>query len=102
MVVGSAATDPVPDPALPHVGPLTWGDPEAQLPPAVPPPGRRPLIFLYGGKLRYAPGMPLLCDSAIVVDVCVQALADLDVDVVVGARKPQMPRVPPAQCLRIV
>jgi len=32
VVVGSPATDPVPDPALPHVGVLAWGDPAAELP----------------------------------------------------------------------
>ena len=31
VVVGSPATDPVPDPALPHVGALTWGDPLVRL-----------------------------------------------------------------------
>jgi len=32
VVVGSPATDPVPDPALPYVGVLAWGDPAAELP----------------------------------------------------------------------
>ena len=66
VVAGSPATDPVPDPALPHTGALTWGDPAAELPAAIPPPGRRPLIFLYGGKPRYVPGMTMWADSAIV------------------------------------
>ena len=91
MVVGSPATDPVPDPALPHVGALAWGDPAAQLPAAIPPPGRRPLIFLYGGKPRYSLRRTIWCDSAIVLDACIQALADLDADVVVGAGNQELP-----------
>lgn len=96
VVVGSPATDPVPDPALPHVGALTWGDPAAALPSVIPPPGRRPLIFLYGGKPRYNPQVTLWCDSAIVLDACIQALAGLDADVVVGAGNQQLPRPLPA------
>ncbi len=95
VVVGSPATDPVPDPALPHVGALAWGDPAAELP-AIPPPGRRPLIFLYGGKPRYNPRVTLWCDSAIVLDACIQALAGLDADVVVGAGNQELPRRLPA------
>ncbi len=96
VVVGSPATDPVPDPALPHVGVLAWSDPAAELPAAIPPPGRRPLIFLYGGKPSYAPGRTSWCDSAIVLDACIQALADLDADVVVGAGHQELPRPLPA------
>lgn len=96
VVVGGPATDPVPDPELRHVGALLWGDPAAELPAAIPPPGRRPLIFLYGGKPRYAPGMTIWCDSAIVLDASIQALADLDVDVVVGAGNQELPDSLPA------
>ena len=96
VVAGSPATDPVPDPALPHTGALTWGDPAAELPAAIPPPGRRPLIFLYGGKPRYMPGMTTWGDSAIVLDACIQALAGLDANVVVGAGHQQLPRPLPA------
>ena len=96
VVVGSPATDPVPDPALPHVGALAWGDPAAKLPAAIPPPGQRPLIFLYAGKPRYAPGKTIWCDSAIVLDACIQALAGLDADVVVGAGHQGLPRRLPA------
>ena len=96
VVAGSPATDPVPDPALPHVGVLAWGDPVAELPPAIPPPGRRPLIFLYAGKPRYAPGKTIWCDSAIVLDACIQALAGLDADVVAGAGHQDLPRPLPA------
>jgi UDP:flavonoid glycosyltransferase YjiC (YdhE family) len=96
VVVGSPATDPVPDPALPHVGALAWGDPTVQLPAAIPPPGRRPLIFLYAGKPQYAPGKTIWCDSAIVLDACIQALAGLDADVVVGAGHQELPRGLPA------
>jgi hypothetical protein len=96
VVVGSPATDPVPDSALPHVGVLAWGDPAAELPSAIPPPGRRPLIFLYAGKPRYAPGKTIWCDSAIVLDACIQALSGLDADVVVGAGHQDLPRPLPA------
>lgn len=92
VVAGSPATDPVPDPVLRHAGPLIWGAPSAELPSAIPPPGRRPLIFLYGGKPRYVPGMTIWSDSAIVLDACIQALAGLDADVVVGAGYQELPR----------
>jgi len=101
VVAGSPATDPVPDPALPHAGVLAWGDPAAQLPPPIPPPGRRPLVFLYSGKRRYVPGMTLWGDSAVVLDACVQALAGLDVDVVVGAGHQELPRELPANFLAL-
>jgi len=55
VVVGSPATDPVPDPALPHIGVLAWGHPAARLPAAILPPGLRPLIFLYAGIRPHHP-----------------------------------------------
>lgn len=40
--------------------------------------------------------MTIWCDSAIVLDACIQALADLDADVVVGAGNQELPSPLPA------
>ena len=91
VVVGSPSTDPVPDPSLKHVGLLGWGDSSANLPAAIPAPGRRPLVFLYGGKPRYRPGTVFWGDSAIVLDASLKALAPMDVDVVLGGGGQELP-----------
>lgn len=101
IVIGTPATDPVPDHKLRHVGALLWGDPAAALPARIPPPGRRPLIFLYGGKPRYSPRTNIWCDSEIVIDASIQALADVDVDVVVGAGNQGLPDVLPDNFLAL-
>jgi hypothetical protein len=80
-VVGSASTDPVPASTLPHVGALSWGDPNAALPAAIPPPGTRPLIYLYCGNPAYGAGG----GSNVVLDSAIEALGDTDLDVIVGA-----------------
>jgi len=79
-VVGSASTDPVPDLTLPHVGALSWGDSHAALPASVPPPGERPLVYLYCGNPTYRGGR-----SNVVLDSAIEALGDSDLDVIVGA-----------------
>lgn len=92
IVAGSASTDPVPDPALPYAGALGWGDPDAALPESVPRPGKRPLVFLYGGNPDYTGGK----ESGVVVDAAVEALGSLDMDVVLAAGNQPYPDDLPA------
>jgi UDP:flavonoid glycosyltransferase YjiC (YdhE family) len=80
-VVGCPSTDPVPDPTLPHVGALSWGDPHAALPASIPPAGNRPLVYLYCGNPTYRAGG----GSNVVLDSAIEALGDADLDVIVGA-----------------
>lgn len=91
VVVGCASTDPVPDPALPYVGTLDWGAPDERLPMAIPAPGGRPLVFLYGGNPDYLG----VRKSGVVVDAAVDALGSADVDVVLAAGNQVYPDVLP-------
>ena len=101
LVTGSDSTDPVPDPDLIHVGALAWGERNAVLPAAVPAPGGRPLVYVYGGKARYAPGVKTWADSAVVVDATLQALAGMDLDVVLGAGYQQLPASLPSNVVAL-
>jgi UDP:flavonoid glycosyltransferase YjiC (YdhE family) len=92
VVVGSPSTDPVPDPTLPHVGALAWGDPNAELPSGLPEAGVRPLVFLYGGNPTYG----RVEGRGVIVDAAVDALGSLDIDVVLGAGNQSLPDSLPA------
>ena len=95
VVVGSPATDPVPDANLAHVGSLAWGRSTDPLPAGIPGARGRPLVFLYGGKARYRPGMVFWADSAVVVESTHAAVADMDVDVVVAGGYQALPSSTP-------
>jgi len=96
LVVGSRATDPVPDASLTHVGSLAWGRADDALPAGIPPARGRPLVFLYSGKARYRPGMTFWADSAVVAESTLAAVADMDVDVVLAGGYQALPTSIPA------
>jgi UDP:flavonoid glycosyltransferase YjiC (YdhE family) len=86
VVVGAPSTDPVPDPTLPHAGALIWEDPHSRLPDSLPPPGERPLVFLYGGNTYGRTTGP-----GVVVESAIQALGGLNIDVVIGTGNQDIP-----------
>jgi UDP:flavonoid glycosyltransferase YjiC (YdhE family) len=91
-VVGCRSTDPVSDATLSYAGSLTWGNAGDSLPAAIPRPGERPLVFLYGGNPDYV-GQK---SSGVVVDATVEALGSQDIDVVLAAGNQVYPeRLPP-------
>lgn len=92
IVAGCPSTDPVSDPGLAYAGLLGWGDPHDPLPAAIPQPGGRPLVFLYGGNPDYVGGKK----SGVVVTAAVEALGSEDVDVVLAAGNQAYPdELPP-------
>ena len=97
MVVGSPSTDPVADPALRHAGSLQWGSATDPLPPGLPAPGRRPLVYLYGGNPDYTGTK----QSGVVVDAAVEALGSEDVDVVLAAGNQVFPDSLPANFIAV-
>jgi len=78
------------------VGSLAWGRSTDPLPAGVPAAQGRPLVFLYGGKARYRPGMAFWADSAVVVESTLAAVANLEVDLVVAGGYQALPQNIPA------
>ena len=94
LVVGIPELDPLPDTAdVTYVGAVLWqrhdADPPAwagDLDPAT------PVVWLYPGKLRYAPmGLTTSFDSAVVLEACVEALADEPLQVVLTTGHHELP-----------
>lgn len=93
LVVGSPETDPLPSAAnVTYVGSMLWEREGSRLP------GwmdalrlHRPLVWVYSGKPRYGISSRVF-DSAVVLEACVEALAEEDVDVVLTTGHHRLPR----------
>lgn len=92
LVVGSPETDPLPPGAnVIHVGSILWQQDGSHLPAWMDALGRdRPLVWVYSGKPRYGISGGSL-DSAVVLEACVRALAEEDVDVVLTTGHHRLP-----------
>ena len=93
LVLGLPETDPLPEDAqVTHIGPILWQKADPELPGWWDElSGDRPLIWLYCGNPNYGP-IASWADSEVVLDVCVEALANENVQVVLTTGHHQLPR----------
>jgi UDP:flavonoid glycosyltransferase YjiC (YdhE family) len=94
LVLGIPETDPLPESAdATYIGPILWQKPGEELPlwaEQLSP--EKPLIWVYSGNPRYMPGLRTPVDSAVILDACVEALADEDVQVVLTTGHHALPK----------
>jgi UDP:flavonoid glycosyltransferase YjiC (YdhE family) len=93
LVMGTPETDPLPETAdVTYVGSILWQEPGAELPDCVNALSRdKPVIWVYPGNPRYMPkGTPM--DSMVVLQTCIEALADQDVQVVLTTGHHALPK----------
>ena len=93
LVIGIPETDPLPVTAnVTYSGPILWQRPEAELPGWVNDlSNEKPVIWLYTGNPSYG-RLGSWADSAIVLELSIDALAEEDVQVVVTTGHHALPR----------
>ncbi len=93
LVVGIPETDPLPSNAdVTYIGPVLWQHAEAKLPRWVDDlADEKPLIWLYTGNPSYG-RFGSWADSAVVLELCIEALAHEDVQVVLTTGHHALPR----------
>jgi hypothetical protein len=93
LVIGIPETDPLPVTAkATYSGPILWQRPEVELPGWVNDlSDKKPVIWLYTGNPNYG-RLGSWADSAIVLELCMDALAEEDVQVVVTTGHHALPR----------
>lgn len=93
LVVGLPETDPLPEEALvTYIGPILWQKADPELPGWWDDLSReRSLIWLYCGNPSYGP-IASWADSGLMLDVCVEALAKEDVQVILTTGHHQLPK----------
>jgi UDP:flavonoid glycosyltransferase YjiC (YdhE family) len=93
LAVGMPETDPLPETAqVTYVGSVLWQTENARLPEWVNClPTHRPLVWVYSGNPRYAPSSEGL-DSIVVLQACVEALAEEDVLVILTTGHHPLPK----------
>ncbi|MDH4137689.1 MAG: hypothetical protein OEW09_13395, partial [Anaerolineae bacterium] len=86
--------DPLPETAnVTYIGPILWQKPEAKLPDWINDLSvEKPVIWVYSGNPRYIPGVSTPVDSAVVLQACIAALADQDVQVVLTTGHHPLPK----------
>jgi UDP:flavonoid glycosyltransferase YjiC (YdhE family) len=93
LVVGTPDTDPLPQTArVTYVGPILWQKENAELPEwfdnlSV----DKPVIWVYSGNPSYMPRVRTPVDSAVILQVCISVLADLDAQVVLTTGYHKLP-----------
>ena len=94
LVLGMPETDPLPETAdVIYIGPILWQKPEAKLPGwADTLSTEKPVIWVYSGNPRYVPGVRTPVDSAVVLQACIAALADEDVQVILTTGHHPLPK----------
>jgi UDP:flavonoid glycosyltransferase YjiC (YdhE family) len=94
LVLGIPETDPLPaDAGAAYLGPILWQKPGATLPEWVAALGReRPVIWIYLGNPRYFPFARLSMDGEVGLRICIAALADEPVQVVLTAGHHALPK----------
>lgn len=83
LIIGTPETDPLPDSAEgQYIGPVLWQDSEASLPTWFDKlNAEKPIIWVYSGNPRYSKKATAV-DSEVILHACIEALAGLDVNVV--------------------
>lgn len=83
LIIGTPETDPLPVGASgKYIGPVLWQDDKACLPAWFDGlDAKKPIIWVYSGNPRYSKKGTAL-DSEVILFACIEALADLDVQIV--------------------
>jgi UDP:flavonoid glycosyltransferase YjiC (YdhE family) len=83
LIIGTPETDPLPDNAEgQYIGPVLWQDDNTRLPAWFDRlDAEKPIIWAYSGNPRYSKKASAL-DSEVILLACIEALAELDVHVV--------------------
>lgn len=91
LVLGSPKTDPLPETAdVTYIGPILWQRENAALPDL----GLNdmvPVIWLYGGNLKYIPRSQSPFDSIAIVRACMIALRNMPVQIVLSSGHQSLP-----------
>jgi MGT family glycosyltransferase len=93
LVVGMPETDPLPDTAdVTYIGPILWQRSGEGLPDWIADLSTtKPVIWLYPGNPQYVPGIRMPSDSAVVLYACIEALKNMDVQVVLSTGHQPLP-----------
>lgn len=93
LVLGTPETDPLPSQSDVHyIGPILWQKEQASLPDWIDDLGKdKPLIWIYSGNPRYASSGKTL-DSMVVLQSCIEALAEENVYVVLTTGYHALPK----------
>jgi len=94
LVLGLPETDPLPPGAeVTYIGPVLWQNQDEKLPTWVEHlPSDQPLIWVYSGNPRYAPGLITAFDSSVVISACIEGLKDEPVQVAISTGHHALPR----------
>mgnify|MGYP000163472057 CR=1 FL=1 len=94
LVLGLPEMDPLPETArVTYIGAVLWQKPEDRLPAWIEDLDReQPVIWLYPGNLQYMRGYRTFGDSAVVLEACIEALADEAVQVILTTGYHPLPR----------
>jgi MGT family glycosyltransferase len=93
LVVGMPETDPLPEAAnVTYIGPILWQRPEEKTPDWFADLSKtRPVIWVYPGNPRYSNRSRTPFDSIVIIHACIEALKDMDVQVVLSAGHQSLP-----------
>ncbi|MHA2369118.1 MAG: nucleotide disphospho-sugar-binding domain-containing protein [Candidatus Hodarchaeales archaeon] len=93
LVVGIPELDPLPETAeVTYIGPILWQKEDAQLPTWVQQLDKEPpIIWVYPGNLQYSRRSKTAFDSQIVLEACISAFSDQEVQVIVTTGHHQLP-----------
>jgi UDP:flavonoid glycosyltransferase YjiC (YdhE family) len=94
MVLGTPETDPLPETAGCHyIGAVLWQKEHEKLPDWVCDLGNdRPVVWVYPGNPNYFPGSESPFDSGVILHACIEALRDMDVQVVLTTGHHPLPK----------
>lgn len=84
LVVGIPETDPLPHTAnVTYIGPILWQKKDEKIPDWINKLNHeQPVIWLYPGNLQYVRGAHTSADSEVVLEACIEALCNKDVQIV--------------------
>lgn len=94
LVLGIPETDPLPEDAdVTYIGPILWQRHDPELPNWITGLKKeQPVIWLYPGNLQYMRGSHTAYDSEVVLQVCIEALGEEAVQVVLTTGHHNLPR----------
>ncbi|MCG8609289.1 MAG: hypothetical protein MI864_02020 [Pseudomonadales bacterium] len=94
LVLGMPETDPLPSTSqVTYIGPILWQKHDDKLPDWITNLRKdQPVIWLYPGNLQYVRGGRTYGDSAVVLQTCIEALADEAIQVILTTGHHALPR----------
>ncbi|MFX0115227.1 MAG: nucleotide disphospho-sugar-binding domain-containing protein [Candidatus Hodarchaeota archaeon] len=93
LVVGTPELDPLPDSAeVTYIGPILWQKDDAKLPNWIQQlDNEQPIIWIYPGNLQYSRRSKTAFDSQIVLEACINAFSNQEVQVVLTTGHHKLP-----------